>query len=306
MSNTRRTFLQSAAVAAGIANSGRIEAAPAEKPPAATVQVPKMKFFHLEISRMVLGVNPFYGFSHFNHIYDTMMAQWYTQDRVMEVMHRAEAFGINAMNYVQLGRALEDWNRFKAEGGKMHLVCQCIGDPEPVIKGAKPEAMYCQGEQTDRAYQNGELDSIREWCKKVRDAGVIVGVGTHKPEVIEQVESEGWDVDFYAGCVYNRSRTTDEWKQVLNGNLTEMPGEIYLKSDPARMYKVMRTTKKPCFAFKIMAAGRISDKGADQAFQTAFESIKPTDGVFVGMFPRVKDEIKENAERVHRILTRNA
>ena len=40
----------------------------------------------------------------------------------------------------------------------------------------------------------------------------------------------------------------------------------------------------------------------DQAFRTAFESIKPTDGIYVGMFPRVKDEVKENAERVHRIL----
>jgi hypothetical protein len=41
-----------------------------------------------------------------------------------------------------------------------------------------------------------------------------------------------------------------------------------------------------------------------QAFRTAFESIKPTDGVYVGMFPRVKDEVKENAELVHKILTR--
>jgi hypothetical protein len=41
----------------------------------------------------------------------------------------------------------------------------------------------------------------------------------------------------------------------------------------------------------------------DQAFRTAFESIKPTDAIYVGMFPRAKDEVKENAERVHRILT---
>jgi hypothetical protein len=68
------------------------------------------------------------------------------------------------------------------------------------------------------------------------------------------------------------------------------------------MYRFMRQTGKPCFAFKIMAAGRIDNRGADQAFRTAFESIKPIDGVFVGMFPRVRDEVRENAERVHRIL----
>ena len=91
---------------------------------------------------------------------------------------------------------------------------------------------------------------------------------------------------------------------MLNGETLEMSGDIYLQSDPPRMYRVMRQTSKPCFAFKILAAGRIPDRGVDQAFRTAFESIKPTDGIYVGMFPRVKDEVKENAERVHRILTR--
>ena len=79
-----------------------------------------------------------------------------------------------------------------------------------------------------------------------------------------------------------------------------MPREIYLQSDPPKMYKFMRATKKPCFAFKILAAGRVTN--ADQAFRTAYESIKPNDGVFIGLFPKVKDEVRENTERVHRLL----
>jgi len=42
----------------------------------------------------------------------------------------------------------------------------------------------------------------------------------------------------------------------------------------------------------------------EQAFRQAFESIKPNDGVLVGMFPMVKDEVRENAEIVSRILAR--
>ena len=137
---------------------------------------------------------------------------------------------------------------------------------------------------TDRAFQNGAMNDVKEWCKRLRDMGTMVGVGTHKPEVIATVEEQGWDVDFYAGCVYNRTRTAEEWKKVLGGELVEMQGECYLQSDPARMYKVMRSTRKPCFAFKIMAAGRVAN--ADQAFRNAYESIKPTDGVFIGLFPR--------------------
>jgi len=147
------------------------------------------------------------------------------------------------------------------------------------------------------------MASEREWCKKARDLGVLVGVGTHKPEVIDLVESEGWDIDFYSGCVYNRTRSPEEWRKVLGGELPEMSGDIYIQSDPARMYKAMRQTPKTCFAFKILAAGRIADNGVEQAFRTAYASIKPHDGVYVGMFPRVKDEVRENAEIVHRILT---
>jgi hypothetical protein len=68
------------------------------------------------------------------------------------------------------------------------------------------------------------------------------------------------------------------------------------------MYGVMRQTRKPCFAFKILAAGRLADADIRGAFKTAFDSIKPIDGVFIGVFPKRKDEIRENAEIVHSIL----
>jgi len=263
-----------------------------------------MKFFGAEISRLIVGCNPFYGFAHYNNVLSTVMKEYYTPERVCDVLHQCNRFGINAFNYFPLGRATEDLARFQSEGGRMHLIVQGIGDPASLCATLKPLAVYYHGEMTDRAFQGGKMDTVREWCKKVRDLGVVVGVGTHKPEVISRVEEQGWDVDFYAGCVYNRTRTAEEWKRVLSGELLEMPGEVYLQSDPPRMYRVMRQTAKPCFAFKIMAAGRIADNGADRAFQTAFESIKPNDGVFIGMFPRAKDEVRENAERVHRLLVR--
>lgn len=285
--------------------------APAPAPVAFTpdnathVQIPKMKFGSAEISRLVLGVNPLYGFAHYNHNFSSAMREWYTQDRVCEVLHRASSFGINAFNYVNMGRAPLDWARFQAEGGHMHLIIQVTAkdDEAALVRDFKPLALQRRGEEVDIAFRNGTMAAEREWCKRARDLGVLVGVGTHKPEVIEMVEEQGWDIDFYSGCVYNRTRTENEWKKVLNGELIEMPTEIYLKSDPARMYKVMRQTPKTCFAFKILAAGRIAESAVAQAFRTAYASIKPHDGVYIGVFPRDKDEIRENAEIVHSILT---
>jgi len=318
MSNTRREFLQSSAsltigMMSGAASSlAAVPAVGTQAPqstappvPAAPVQVPKMKFGNAEIGRLVLGVNPMYGFSHYNHNFSTAMREWYTPDRVCEVLHRASSYGINAFNYVHVDRARSDWERFQSQGGNMHLIIQVMASDDAafLVQNLKPLALQRRGEEIDKAFQTGTMAAEREWCKRARDLGVLVGVGTHKPEVVELVEEQGWDIDFYSGCVYNRTRTEAEWMQALNGEIMEMPHDIYMQSDPARMYRVMRQTSKTCFAFKILAAGRIDGDGVAQAFRTAFSSIKPHDGVYVGMFPRGKDEIKENAEIVHSILT---
>lgn len=317
MSNTRREFLQSsAALAVGIVGGANTMAAHPQSPiltstqaapklaAVSPIQIPKMKFGRAEISRLVLGTNPLYGFSHYNNNFSTAMREWYSQDRVCEVMHRASSFGINAFNAISVGRAPQDWARFKAEGGNMHLIVQVTAkdDEAALVRDLNPLALQRRGEEIDLAFRNGTMAAEREWCKRARDLGVLVGVGTHKPEVIELVEEQGWDIDFYSGCVYNRTRTEDEWRNVLNGELPEMPGEIYLQSDPACMYKVMRQTAKTCFAFKILAAGRIGESGVVRAFRMAYASIKPNDGVYIGVFPRDKDEIKENAEIVCGIL----
>jgi hypothetical protein len=314
MSNTRREFLQSsAALAAGIVGASATglaaepqpQAAAAPPIPASPVQVPKMKFGNVEISRLVMGVNPMYGFAHYNNNFSNAMRDWYTPERVCQVLHRANAFGINAFNFVNMGRSPQDLARFQAEGGKMHLIIQVLAqdDEAALVRDFKPLALQRRGEEIDAAFRNGTLAKEREWCKRARDLGVLVGVGTHKPEVIELVEEQGWDVDFYSGCVYNRTRSPEEWRQLLGGHLMEMPGDIYVQGDPERMYKVMRQTPKTCFAFKILAAGRIADDGIAKAFKTAYAGIKPHDAVYVGMFPRFKDEVKENAEIVHSILT---
>ena len=70
----------------------------------------------------------------------------------------------------------------------------------------------------------------------------------------------------------------------------------------ARRPSPAQQAAKICFAFKILAAGCIGDEGVTQAFRTAFDTIKLNDGIYVGMFPRRKDEVKEKVEIVHGIL----
>ncbi len=63
------------------------------------------------------------------------------------------------------------------------------------------------------------------------------------------------------------------------------------------MTEVMRQVKQPCLGFKILAAGRLcaNQQTVREAFQFAFENIKPTDGVIVGMFPGASTKCSANA-----------
>jgi len=102
-------------------------------------------------------------------------------------------------------------------------------------------------------------------------------------------------------CVYNISkvdRVSSEITGVAN------TGERYEAEDPPLMYEFIRSTEKPCLAFKILAASRRcgTPESVREAFAEAFANIKPSDAVVVGMFQRDSDQIAENAEIVKEIL----
>ena len=80
-------------------------------------------------------------------------------------------------------------------------------------------------------------------------------------------------------------------------------GEIYLESDPPRMYKMVKATRKTCLVYKILAAGRKVENPSQvkEAFKTAFANIKPSDAVIVGMFQQLGDQVAQNTAIVREI-----
>jgi hypothetical protein len=299
--SSRRNFLKSSAGLAATIAVGPVVGAQA--PPMASL--PKVRFGDVEISRLIMGSNQFYGFSHFNGLLDKLMVDWNTPERVCQTLIQCQKNGINAYQSSQHGRTLTDLELFRAQGGKMHLihVDTSNGPVEETVKLSGAGALYHHGEITDRLFRAGQMDQVQEYTKKLRQAGVRVGIGTHKPEVVEYVEERGWDVDFYMLCAYNRTRTPEEIRKML-GVLPLPASEVYLETDPPHAYQVARKTPKTCFLFKVLAAGRLarSPEAIDKAFKDAYDNIKPQDCIVVGMFPRFKDEVKENCDRVRRIL----
>jgi hypothetical protein len=116
------------------------------------------------------------------------------------------------------------------------------------------------------------------------------------PAVVDAIESKGWDLDYYMTCVYERHRSAEDLKKLL-GYVPIPVGEVYLEEDPPRMFAAVQKTKRICLAFKILAAGRLSERKpwVEKAFRQTFQSIKPTDGAIIGIYDRYADQPAEDA-----------
>jgi hypothetical protein len=301
----RRDFLKTMGVlpAAVATGGGATTAAEGPSRPVSVDQrtLPQIKLGPHSISRLVCGANPFNGGSHLSIFVNRSMREYYTEQQIFKTLRRCQEVGINCWQ-AGVGN-IDQYQRFVDQGLKMHYIAIAAGDSagiEKLVKGGCI-AIAHHGEVTDRLFKDGELDKAQDYLKRVRDAGLVVGVSTHMPDVVDAIESKGWDVDYYMTCIYERHRS----KEALEALLGQAPipqGEVYLPNDPPRMFKAVQQTDKPCLAFKILAAGRLSDRKhwVEAAFRDTYAAIKPIDGAIIGIYDRYSDQPAEGAEFVKR------
>src|SRR5262245_14369179 len=308
---TRRQFLQQAAgFAAGAAALSELSQTTRAAVASASSLLPTIKLGPHEVTRLIIGGNPIYGYSHFNNILSQYQTTWHTPERVVELIQHAEAKGINTWQNSYAERTLADFDRYRAAGGKMHwlLLGKPDWDEQPdLINDAvkrKPIGIAPHGALGERLLRQKKLNVLTDLLKRIRDAGVLVGLSAHNPALIETAIEKGWDVDYFMCCLYYLTRPREEFQKLLGG---ELPlGEIYLASDPPRMFKVIQSTPKPCLAYKVLAAGRRIENRAQvrQCFETALSNIKPTDALIVGMYQQLSDQVGDNAAIVREICSR--
>jgi hypothetical protein len=305
-STTRRDFLhQTAGLAAAL---GAVGATTAADPTTKTeTTLPTIKLGTHSVTRLIIGGNPVYGYSHFNKLLSQHMTEWHTPERVVALMKRCEQAGINTWQNSYAERTLKDLERYRDQGGKMNWLCLGKPDwdqhPDHVEDAAKhkPIGIAPHGALAEKLHRQKKLDVLTDLLKRIRDTGVLVGLSAHNPAVIELAEEKGWKVDYYMCCLYYLTRPRDEFQKILGDDLPL--GEIYLPSDPARMFKVVKAAKKPCLVYKVLAAGRrVSTKDeVRRCFKTAIENIKPTDAMIVGMYQQFGDQVGENAATVREL-----
>lgn len=301
MTSNRRDFLHVAAGLAALGSTARADRAET---------LPTIRLGPHEVTRLIIGGNPIYGYSHFNKHFDAHMRAWHTPERVMELLKRCESAGLNTFQNSYAERTLSDVDRYRAEGGSMHWLCLGKPDwdrhPEHIDAAAehKPIGIAPHGALAERLHRAGKHDVLTGLLKRIRDRGVLVGLSAHDPRLIETAEEKGWDVDYYMCSLYYLTRPKDETRAILGADLPL--GEIYLLTDPPRMFESIRSVKKPCLAYKLLAAGRRVGNPAEvrRCFEEAFSQIKPSDAAIVGMYQQFDDQVGEDATLVREVAAR--
>jgi hypothetical protein len=259
--------------------------------------LPTIQLGKHRISRLVAGSNPILGYSYSGQHADRHMKDYFTPERTVEFLQNCERAGITTHQFADPGGALPYLRPVRERGSQMTFIC--LHSQREKIKDAveqvRPIAMVHHGGVTDRLFADGKAGLVHDYVKAAHDCGVLAGVSAHNPDCIKRIADEGWEVDFFMTCFYFLTR-----KMVQKD--TEIPmldfGLPFFTDDPKAMTQVIRQVKQPCFGFKILGSGRhcSSQQTVRAAFKFAFENIKPTDGVIVGMFPWFFDEVSANAQ----------
>jgi hypothetical protein len=241
----------------------------------------------LTTSKFILGSNPFSTFSHQGHEVDQEMRRYFTTARIKEILHDAEAQGVNTLiargDHHVMRLLFEYWE----EGGSIQWLAQTCPELGSIEKGVQNAisggAVGCHihGGVMDNLLANNRLDEVPRAIALLKEAGLVAGIAGHTPEVFRWAEEHA-DVDYYMCSYYNPIPRKDNPEHVRGFN------EQFLTEDRDAMVATIATMRKPVVHYKVLAAGR--NTPAD-AFAFVNRHLRPQDAVCVGIFPKDKPEM---------------
>lgn len=271
-----------------------------------------VNFLGHKVSKLIIGDNPFNGHSYItDFVPGADMRNYYTEEKILEEMHKMEELGINTMLPLADPYIIRILQRYRNSGGKMNFIFQTWGSLMTSLQTADitiqqmmsvdPIGLYLSGTYNDVRFETGRNDEIVAMLGKLKESGVPVGFGTHHPELVELCEKEGWDVDFYMACMYNLRRQREgEESGFITGK--SKSGIVIVPEDRPVMLNVLKNIEKPIIAFKIFAGGQMLVQHNEEerraliknTYDTIFTTLKPNDIAVAGVFSKYHDQLTEN------------
>ena len=241
--------------------------------------LPRVPFAGRQVSRMLLGGNPFSGFGHHPELpdFDRELLAYFTDEKILETMTLAVRNGINAFH----GRGDEKvfrwlanyraWAASQPDRPELNWLAQTAPDRYPdgrvepnieAIAANQPMAIYIHGGTSDTFADEGRVDELKRLVAYIKSLGFFAGLGSHRASLIRLFEERDFGADFY----------------ILS--LRDIPEEDRVCEDERAAALTIREVPKTFVAIKVLAAGRLP---VAEAFQYAARTLKPGDLMTVGM-----------------------
>ncbi len=240
-----------------------------------------------QVSRLICGGNPFGGHAHGNLAYlSKLFREYFTDDKIAETLQVSAANGINtALIEIEdnILRSLDLYEERMVH--RIQWICQIPPDRKEVglMKHMKQQiqiasdnkaiAAFIQGAATEEMFASGQTEELRELIALMREKGIVPGVCSHHPEIIEKADELELGAEFY----------------MMTLNRVD-----YHCDDPEGAKATMEKLDTPFLSFKVLGAGRDEPEAG---FRNAFDA--GATFIAVGMFDF---QVKENAELVNKIL----
>lgn len=245
--------------------------------------LPALSINGIDVCRLIVGGNPFSGYSHQSPERSREMRDWYTEERIVDTLLEAEELGITTCLSRCDDHITSVMKKYWAAGGKMNWLAQTDSQVDGVVSAKDAAdhgaaACFLHGGVVDNCILNGAEDKIAEFVDAVRDLDIAVGIAGHLPLDFTWAE-ENVSVDFYMVCYY------DPFPRKQSPHHDEKAAETYLESDREVRVATIQQLTKPVIHYKIFAAGR---NNPEAAFEYTAQQMRPSDAVCVGVF--MKDD----------------
>jgi len=240
----------------------------------------KVKLGDVSVSRLVIGGNPFSGFSHQSLERNREMMRYYTVARIKDALRKAEAAGIDTF----FGRTdrhvrrmlMEYWD----EGGEIQWFGQTAsewGDQLAAIRAAAAsgaKGIYVHGGIVDHWYAQKKYDVLEAALETMRECGVVAGFAGHSVEVHTWIR-DNLEPDFQMCSYYDPSSRANSPHHV------SALEEKWDDSHRDEMGALIQTIPWPVAHYKVFAGGNRSIR---DGFQFLATSMRPNDVVCIGHY----------------------
>lgn len=250
------------------------------------MQTAKLGDYH--VSRLICAGNPFGGYAHGGDLVylSRLFREYFTDEKITETLQLCAANGINTALIETEDNILRSLDLYeKRMGHRIQWICQIPPDRKnlglmkhikqqiQIAADNKAICAFIQGGATENMFAENRTEELRELIALMKEKGMVAGLCSHRPAIIEKAEKLDLGAEFYMMTLNRVGYNCD---------------------DPEAAKRTMRNINKPFINFKVLGAGR---DGPESGFRYAFEA--GATFIAVGMFDF---QVKENAKLVTKIL----